>query len=215
MSIKLVSRYEPPAIQAELGWAVSDIAPADYFLFLDTSLLTVNILRRTAEALLTEISSGMIQNNLATVKWADETILIVEGALKCNKDNRVELNSSSTGFAWSAYVAFSLSIQRQGIMVLSSPDMGATTSMLKAIARHYEAERHNILRRKASLIFEVTPQIEFLCGLPGISLEVASRLLATYGDPLRALQALLSDEEIPFIPTRQRNRIVMMLTTKE
>lgn len=218
--VKIVSKFEPKAIKDILegsnsDWQEGEAGRTDYFLFLYHAALTVSILRRKASRLISEVIDGRIQDTLASLRKLGETILIIEGSFTLSNGDKLMADDRPMNVHFASLQGFLLSIQRQGVMVFYTSTLQESAAAIQTFANHYGKEKHFVLKEKPSQLFEVTPQVELLTALPGVSIEIAMRLLATYDCPIAAMNMIIEGEEVPFLSRSQLSKIQQILVTHD
>ena len=221
MSFILVDNREPEIIAKRLGELAKVVfLPYGDYWFYTADGSRVCIERKTIADLLNSLREGRLQQQLRRMLQEDaEVILLIEGYWTCNKDFKIKHGGGLTGWDLASLSNFLLTVQREGIRLVYSPNQGATAYLLVQLYRYYQKPKHKALtaRPKPVFVFDdlKARQVYFLMGLPNVGETTARKVIERF--PVLA-EVFLNPhllESVPGIGPKTVQRIVEILGLDE
>lgn len=213
-SVLLVDVHEPGKIVQRLG-ARAVIVPLDVgdYQFWSHEGWQVTVERKEIGNLLSSLSSGQLVDQLTRlVKAADIPILLTEGRIGVDEDNKVLVDGHwSSRWNFDSVANFLLSWQMRGVYLIQTHGWRDTAARLLSISEFFakpEHDSHLQRQRLFSLAPTRNPKLALVRCLPGIDITLGQRLLSTFPTILDICQASVEQlTEVEGIGKEKANRI--------
>lgn len=159
--------------------------------------------RKTCADLIASIRGDRIAREMAQMKELHRAVLIIEGEWRWGHDGAANLKGYDHKFLRAQYDGIVMSMQANGIWVLTSPSIGGTIKLLAQLEGFMTREKHDSLfvRPKSRGLWGTWRDrdwaIHLLQSFPGISVGMAGTLYDAIGLPLRWT---CTEEEVRAIP---------------
>lgn len=147
--------------------------------------------RKTCADLIASIRGDRIAREMAQMKELHRAVIVIEGEWRWGRDGAANLKGYDHRFLRSQYDGIVMSLQANGIWVLTSPSINGTISLLRQLEGFMTRESHTSLfvRPKSRGLWGTWRDKDWACHLyqsfPGVSIGTASALYDTVGLPLR------------------------------
>jgi ERCC4-type nuclease len=199
----IVDRFEPKALEKLIqkkmagmgGVERRPLSTGDYcFQSCDGEMVLIE--RKSVNDLYGSFAKGRLQDQLSRciVEAPGHAYLLIEGPLKEQHGFLVTGTGKKMKSPYTALSNFLVTAQNEGVMVLLSPNIEMSASVIVALYEYYQRRGHMSMRelgkmgryRKKDLAYAA--QVAFLMGLPGMGEKLAQEALRVYGSPFLALQ---------------------------
>jgi len=196
----LVDKFEPQEVLEALSEHArqASMDTGDYA-FTTCSGQSVLIERKQVSDLLHSLSTGRLMDQLRRIIIeSDIPILLVEGFITITKDGFVRYRAGKSRWRYTSVQNLILTAQLSGVYLIQSPSQYNTPRIILSLYKYFQKPEHTSLVRQK--VFTVFPKdrdykrAEMLMSLPGVGVEIATRMVERFGTPMTAFSA--SDEEL-------------------